>query len=121
MKGRRQERMTELAAHLDVLRDELKLAEGRVATLRDRRNTLFAELVREEYGIAVGDRVAWLGEQGGKTRRRMVTLRGLVLDVPLEGRLLVQRVNRDGRPMEETLCLPVQVVALDSRQTPPSA
>ncbi len=121
MDGRKQERMAELEAHLHVLRRELAQAERGVATLRDARNALFAELVREEHGIAVGDRVAWLGEQGGKNRRRMVTLRGVVLGVPLEGRLLVQRVNRDGKPMEETLCLPAHVVALDSRQAAPSA
>lgn len=121
MNGRRQERMAELEAHLHVLRRELAEAERGVATLRTARNALFAELVREEFAIAIGDTVAWLGEQVGKTRRRMVTLRGVVLDVPLEGRLLVQRVNRDGKPMEETLCLPAHVVAFDSRQTAPSA
>jgi hypothetical protein len=121
MKDRRQERMVELATHLKVLRGELSQAERSVATLREARNAIFAELIREEYGIAVGDTVAWLGEVGGGPRRRMVTLRGMVLGIPLEGKLLVQRVNREGRPMEETLCLPAQVVALASRQTVPSA
>lgn len=117
MNGRRQEHMAELKAHLDILRGELVQAERNVANLRTARNALFAQLVREEYGIAAGDTVVWLGEQTGPSRRRPLTLRGLVLDVPLEGRLLVRRVNRSGRPMEETLYIPARMVALDSRRS----
>jgi hypothetical protein len=82
-----------------------------VAVLRQARSVLYAAITREEHGIALGDLVAWHGERrrrGGG--RRPITLRGVVVDVPMRNRLLVHRLNRDGAPMEQTVYVPVDEV-----------
>lgn len=117
MAERRQERIDELATQLGALQDELSRTERSVAALRGARNALCAELVREEHGIAVGDAVVWHGEQQLRNRCRRVTLRGVVLDVPMRGRLLVQRLNRDGGLMDCTVCVPAAVVTASRRRT----
>jgi len=117
MAERRQERIDELAVQLDALQAELDRTERSATALRGARNALFAELVREEHGIVVGDVVFWHGEQQLRSRCRQVTLRGVVLEVPMRGRLMVQRLNRDGGRMDYTVCVPADVVTASRRGT----
>ncbi len=115
MTERKQERLGELSAQLGAVQEELTRTERSVAALRGARNALYAELVREEHGIVVGDLVAWSGEQQLRDRRRPVTFRGMVMDVPMQDRLLVRRMNRDGEPMEQTVCVPVEALVGSGR------
>ncbi len=115
MDDRRQERLDELTAQLGAIQDELTRAERSATALRGARNALFAELVREEHGIGIGDQVIWSGEQRLRDRCRPVTLRGVVVDVPMQGRLMVRRMNRSGVPMDHTVTVPAAAVAVAGR------
>jgi hypothetical protein len=108
----RQNRVVGLSNQLQSLQSELERAEQSVAVLRQARSVLYAEMAREEHGIALGDRVAWRGERRARGGRgsRPITLRGVVVDVPMQDRLLVHRVNSRGERMEQTVYVPVSEV-----------
>jgi hypothetical protein len=114
MADKRQERIAGLTSQLAGLQNELQRAERSVAVLRQARRVLYAEIAREEHGIALGDLVAWRGERqrrgGGPSRP--ITLCGVVIDVPMRDRLLVHRLNRAGKPMDQTVYVPAREVTV---------
>jgi hypothetical protein len=109
----KQERVVTLSDQLGDLQVELRNAERSVQVLRQAREIVQAEIVRQAHGIALGDTIAWPGEQRLRNRPpRPITLRGTVIGVPSPDHLLVQRVNRNGEPMDQALCVPVSVALL---------
>jgi len=111
-------RADELTAQLDELQSELARAERSVDILRRARSGIYAEITREKHGIAPGDLVSWEGEQRGRNsqRSRTLTLRGVVVAVPMRDRLQIHRLNRHGKPMDQTVYVPVDCVQLTAGQ-----
>ena len=111
-------RADELSAQLDELQSELSRAERSVDILRRARGVIYAEITREKHGIAPGDLVSWEGEQRGRNsqRWRTLTLRGVVVAVPMRDRLQIHRLNRHGKPMDQTVYVPVDCVELTAGQ-----
>ena len=107
-------RANELSDQLDELQGELSRAERSVDILRRARSGIYAEITREKHGIAPGDLVSWEGERRGRNsqRSRPLTLRGVVVAVPMRDRLQIRRLNRHGKPMDQTVYVPVDCVEL---------